>query len=105
MGPAGTSVSAPGLVMDAGVDRNKVDTCVGYMPNGVAATWNPQVTGARLRNPALPPAFNHGGMASVQYGLQGQNASCGRKAPTTAALDLNVTKDVLSNNPYCHPLF
>lgn len=104
-GPAAL-VAAPGVQLDPGVNRDKPDTCVGYMPNGVTANmWNPQVNSARLRDPPMPSALNHGGLASVDYGRQGQNTSCMNKLPIVANLDLSVAKDVLANNPYCHALF
>lgn len=106
-GPAGGAVPAPAVTIDAGIDRNKPDTCVGYMPNGSTLnTWNPQMTTARLREPDSQGFANHGGMASVNYGLQGNNTSCMNKlAVQNQFLDLNLAKDVLNTNQLTHPLF
>lgn len=86
--------------------RAKPDTCVGYMPNGGTQNmYQPNMTSARLRDPANAAHLNGGGLQSVNYGRPGSDQRCYNKLPVQANLDLGLAKDVLSTNPLTHPIF
>jgi len=98
--------NAPALTLDAGINKDKPDTCVGYMPLGVTQNmWNPNTTTARLKNPQNATHVNQGGMTSVNYGRYGDNQRCQNKLPITNNLDLSLAKDILNQNPLTHRIF
>lgn len=105
-GPASSRVAAGSVVYDAGVNRGKPDDTFGYVPGAATQNmYNPQVTTARLRQPANAARVERGGMASVDYARPGSQQRCYNKLPITAKLDLGLAKDVLNTNNLTHPIY